>query len=255
MNESELPGATLRRWAARCSSKRGAGAPPPRAADDADDGDDDGSGSGDGEAAFRVASLSSSSSSSSISLSGAWSSELPLELLEISWCDDVKEDDVAALVAVCPQLRSLDVQCVPLSDKLPTALALHCTALRRWNAARCDGIGDDGLRALVRGCPHLEWISVAWSMGVSNAGVDALLRGGARLRNVVLEGCKAIESDGLLDIALHAAARFHLQLLDLRWVNSVDADLARQLATALPFTCVVDYYETEHRYATPPRHS
>jgi Leucine Rich repeat len=249
--ESELPGTTLRRWAAKAARKR------PKATTDVRewdvrewDGEEDGSGRemlGVGEGPLHMPGTETSGG-------GAWGEgELGLEALDFSWCDEVKEGDVAALVSVCPGLTSLDVQCVALTDVLLTALAARCPQLTRLNAARCDGITDVGVRALARGCSKLRDVNLAWSMGITNVGVAELLLHGRSLRRVVLEGCKALEADdALLRAADNAAARFDLHTVDLRWVNAIDADVARALALRLPFATVVDYYEAPHTHKRKP---
>ena len=173
---------------------------------------------------------------------------LPLQVLDVSWCDEMEEDAIMVAVRHCPDLRRLSTRCVPVSDRLAVSLATHCSQLRSVSVARSDGVTDTGIRALCDGCPKLTRASFAWCLGVTDAGLECLMHRLPHLRWLDMEGCKAISPD-IVRILDESPYRDRLRFLGLGWCNAAGKELVAELQQRCILLSVRDYFQEEH----PPR--
>ena len=168
---------------------------------------------------------------------------LPLQHLELSWCEELEADEslILPLLKACPDLRYLAVRTLSFGDAALTALAQACPQLRELQAGRCEGITDAGLAALALGCRHLTTLDISWSQGVGDDGLRSMLELPA-LTHLTLGGVKALTKGGITAALAAAPCRHQLRVLDLSWVNAVDADTVAAIQRLAPFAAVTDYY-------------
>ena len=205
---------------------------------------------------------------------------LPLERLDLSWCDELRGDAVAALWACCPRLRRVSLRCADLrcsgsaasggnhdagvavgagsgaaeaqgGATLPASFAAafgavrECGMLVELDLGRCEGIDDGVLLHLVKLARLLQDVDIAWC-DVSDAGATALLRELPQLRRASLQGCKRL-GKSMLGLARDAA---ELRWLDLSWCNSIDPEDVQTFVNEVrPDMEVVDYYAETVRVA------
>lgn len=169
-----------------------------------------------------------------------------LEVLDLSWCDDLGGDGVALLAAACPNLRDLQLRCSSVSDAGMARVAAACPNLRQLNLSRCDNIGGLTIRALADHCTRMEELDLSWCASVSDDGLASLMASMPRLRGITLQGCKTL-TEALVDIIAAAPCKTSLRLLDLGWVNAVsDVIVERLMRECGEWITVLDYYTTRH---------
>jgi len=200
---------------------------------------------------------------------------LPLQRLEMSWCERLDTADLVQLVKHTPRLEALEARCIELGDPLLHALAQNCHSLQVLVLDKCGALTDAGVDSLCSTCCALQRLDVGWSQGITAAAVATALRSLPHLRQLDLAGCKALTAEGLLsacstpgsaapsralrgessDVVAAAttaavsnagdepvASAFQLTSMDLSWVNAASSELVAELQRLLPWCSIRDYY-------------
>jgi bacterioferritin-associated ferredoxin len=134
-----------------------------------------------------------------------------LELLDVG-CTDVSNAGLCYVVRHWPQLQELYVADLPLTDRLVTALATHCTLLRILTVGTNHSITDASLLALSDNCKQLEELCVPFCSGITDNGIVALASDCRRLRKLILGGVPRVTDTALAALAQHSAQ------LNVLWV-------------------------------------
>uniref|UniRef100_A0A7C9D5J3 F-box/LRR-repeat protein 15-like leucin rich repeat domain-containing protein n=1 Tax=Opuntia streptacantha TaxID=393608 RepID=A0A7C9D5J3_OPUST len=149
---------------------------------------------------------------------------------------------LAAVVARCRNLVELDLSnATQIRDLAASAIAEAKNLERLW-LERCKLITDIGIGCIAVGCPKLKLISLKWCLGIGDLGVELLAVKCKELRSLdlsylpitskclpailklqyleelILEGCFAIDDDGLAAFKLGSQS---LKTLDLSSCQNV----------------------------------
>lgn len=99
---------------------------------------------------------------------------LTLHVLDISFCDRVRDDGLAFLSQGLPQLRSLSLNSIPLTDAGLVKLSQTLTDLHTLNVGQCFHITDRGVDAILNNCPHLANLDIYGCSRISNQMIHRL---------------------------------------------------------------------------------
>ena len=99
---------------------------------------------------------------------------LTLHVLDISFCDRVRDDGLAYLSQGLPQLRSLSLNSIPCTDSGLVKLSQTLTDLNTLNVGQCFNITDRGIDAILNNCPHLSNLDIYGCSRISNQMIHRL---------------------------------------------------------------------------------
>lgn len=89
-------------------------------------------------------------------------------------------------------------------------MAENCPLLRELTLNWCWDVGDDGVRAVIRGCPDVEVLELLGLVKLTSAPLEEdLHRRLPLLARLDLEQCPNIDDDGLVDLVARLP-RLHL---------------------------------------------
>lgn len=120
-----------------------------------------------------------------------------------------KDDAIAALVAGCPKLESLDVSSCAVT-LLDCITELH--SLREFRAARCGQAVTPSFVENLSCLRKLEVLDLSYSEGTTNEALGKLSEGVMRLRWLSLEACPNLGDSGLLVVCAANPGLEHLSL-------------------------------------------
>jgi bacterioferritin-associated ferredoxin len=104
----------------------------------------------------------------------AVSSLAALTFLDITWCRNVTDKGVRAVVRSCTALKSLNLTaCTTVTDEGVRAVVSSCTALQSLNLFMCVNVTDEGVRA-VSSCTALQSLNLSDCRQVTDEGVRAV---------------------------------------------------------------------------------
>ncbi|XP_041759441.1 F-box/LRR-repeat protein 2 isoform X3 [Coregonus clupeaformis] len=180
-----------------------------------------------------------------------------LEMLNLSWCDQITRDGIEALARGCNNLRGLFLRgCTQLEDGALKHLQKHCPELTTINMQSCSQITDDGLVSLCRGChkmqilcvsgcsnitdasltalglncPRLKILEAARCSQVTDAGFTVLARNCHEMEKMDLEECILVTDNTLVQLAIHCP---RLQALSLSHCELITDDGIRALSSSV----------------------
>lgn len=91
-----------------------------------------------------------------------------LEAINLSYCSRITDNAMRSLSQLTA-LRQIEIRACPLVTSAGFALlSAGCKSLVNFDFKHCTGVGDDGISALVRGCPSIQQVQprglmcVAW---------------------------------------------------------------------------------------------
>ncbi|KAM4724895.1 F-box/LRR-repeat protein 2 isoform 1-T2 [Anableps anableps] len=179
-----------------------------------------------------------------------------LEMLNLSWCDQITRDGIEALARGCTGLRALFLRgCTQLDDGALKHLQKHCPELTTINMQSCTQITDEGLVSLCRGChklqilcisgcsnvtdasltalglncPQLKILEAARCSHVTDAGFTVLARNCHELEKMDLEECILVTDNTLVQLSIHCP---RLQALSLSHCELITDDGIRALSNS-----------------------
>ncbi|PRQ34684.1 putative leucine-rich repeat domain, L domain-containing protein [Rosa chinensis] len=117
-----------------------------------------------------------------------------LKVLCLRWCLRVTDLGVGLVAVKCKQLRSLDLSCLPITEKcLPPILQLQ--HLEDLVLEGCLGIDDDGLVSLKHCCSSLKMLNLSKCQNVSHVGLSSLTNGADNLEQLILSYGPSVTTD------------------------------------------------------------
>lgn len=192
-----------------------------------------------------VIELSLTESSISASDLNAVSSKLirPLLLrkLNLSWCEDLSAESMAAFAIMCPDLITLSLQSTKMDSAGIQRIAKCCKNISVLNLSRCVDIDNEAMICLGCNC-QLRSLDISWAP-VGSEGVLNLLEKSILLNVLCLQGCKTIDQL-VMDIFMGNVAGgmympLALKFLDLSWVNICSEQHAKSISKTWPGIFVV----------------
>lgn len=99
---------------------------------------------------------------------------LTLHVLDISFCDRVRDEGLAYLSQGLPQLRSLSLNSIPCTDAGLIKLSQTLTDLDTFNVGQCFNITDRGIDAILNNCPHLNSLDIYGCSRISDYMIQRL---------------------------------------------------------------------------------
>ena len=194
-----------------------------------------------------------------------------LELLNLSWCEDVSSGSIFSLLCKSPNIRTLILQKSGILSEHVSLIANYCPLIEELNVALCSGkcvsyiiihyiyllnhslfytpttdISNAAISSLSH-LSHLQVINIAWSL-VKDEGVLWLLKY-CPIRILILQGCKEL-TEVLVERIIESKSnkKMNLDLVDLTMVDCCEATLAKRLSAILHDKCVVvDYYQSSYK--------
>lgn len=159
-----------------------------------------------------------------------------LEVLNISWCNNIDTRGIRKVVENCANLRDLRAGEVRGWDDVDFMAELYKrNTLERLVLMNCDSLNDDSLIALIQGVePEIDYLSgrpnvpprrlkhldLTHCRGVSDVGIKALAHNVPNLEGLQLSKCHAL-SDESLRLLLPTLNRLtHLDLEELDGLNN-----------------------------------
>ncbi|KAI8815199.1 hypothetical protein BJ742DRAFT_782717 [Cladochytrium replicatum] len=157
-----------------------------------------------------------------------------LESLNLFSCPNVDDSTLACIASHCRKLNSLVVSKCRLSSSGAVALASMCPDLHTLYMGfllLAEGVGNVGVRALLRGCRQLKLLDVSRSESVTDAvfaeeGEEG--KKGLALQVLIMKACPGVRVAGLKVLVRQRAPR--LQRLDLSGCIGVSVEEKRELA-------------------------
>mmetsp|Transcript_25844 Transcript_25844/g.64932 ORF Transcript_25844/g.64932 Transcript_25844/m.64932 type:complete len:274 (+) Transcript_25844:122-943(+) len=139
-----------------------------------------------------------------------------LTTVDLTGCVRVSDTGVSALARACTRLQSLNVSfCSNLTDASLCTLAAVCPRLAVLNLGYCD-VTDTTLFALARACQWLQDLSLTFCKKVTDEGVRAVLAGCPMLTSL------ALRSTCVTDVTAFELARVReWRLLDLSCLTTL----------------------------------
>jgi hypothetical protein len=174
-------------------------------------------------------------------------------LRELDITDDLCDDDLIALSAGCPKLRTLQMARIPLATDVGLiavaangalvtvevehteltdagfqAAAAHCPLLQRVDLSYCARVTDATLIALGQHCHQLRELYIDGNGSITHASLSAIAAGCPLLEELCAERCRTA------GLALEAIARGCPRLRRFSHDSSVPAQAVLALAECCP---------------------
>jgi hypothetical protein len=184
---------------------------------------------------------------------------LPLERLELSWCENV---DLRALELLCQHSHELKVAAFRntcLNSSCVRMLAENNGNLMELHLARCADLENTAAFAVAANCPQLRLLDVSWAF-ISDDGIISILVECKYLQVLLVQGCKHLTID-LVNWLLSShpknssqtitteeavtpprVSEGSLTCIDFGWVNMFNKQMAVALSKSKQGLYVVDYY-------------
>jgi hypothetical protein len=170
------------------------------------------------------------------------SASLALNLLDLSWTENITADALTEGVKLCTALRTLLLRSTQADNSTVVAAAENCPYLTELNVSRCNGINDVSLNELTS-LHNLQSLDLSWA-SIQNESTVTFLQSCSTLRVLSVQGCKGLEPDVVHALLEGAAPR--LKFIDLGWVNMLSASLATQLSVKRQDLIIVGEYVEVH---------
>jgi len=168
-----------------------------------------------------------------------------LEFLDLSWCQQITSGPIIDIVCACPNVRVIKLRRIDgITDAVVDAITqAYATQLQVLDLRRCSEITSESLLELYK-LTSVEKLSLSWIQGATDEVVDRILKGCDNLKQLKLEGCKALTLRGIECLASETPppCAVNLKLLDLSWCNSFTSQTLEKIASTFTQLTVLDYY-------------
>ena len=130
---------------------------------------------------------------------------IQLRRLGLSYCQQLTDNDFAALISSQPSLTALNVRATSAGDRTLEALARCCGALFVELNASCTQVTDKSVHEVVSSCPALHTLDLCYAAAVTCSPVKAAAELGLKLRMLGVGGFKDF-TNGILRVVLEHMA-------------------------------------------------
>ncbi|XP_077997065.1 uncharacterized protein LOC144450342 [Glandiceps talaboti] len=114
--------------------------------------------------------------------------------LDISWCEEVTDNGISAVVESCTSLESLSLRQCPATDDTLMTMADKCVHLSNLNLCGVEELSDTAVTVMVSRFHYLQKIDLSWNANLSNTSITMLLSACTLLETAILCGLKSITS-------------------------------------------------------------
>jgi len=167
----------------------------------------------------------------------------PLQHLSLEGCWKITNEGIKVLSQTCRGLKTIKLSgCYKLSDDALKFLSDNCYGMEKWRLARLPAISNNGLEyiAHLRGT-SLRILDVS-ACPVGNEGIAAILSGCPRLEELSVKHCKRLSNPPFLE---HIVNCTNLVTLDVQRLN-LDNDGVKAIITACPNLRVANFKCANH---------
>jgi hypothetical protein len=165
----------------------------------------------------------------------AVSSLASLTFLDLSWCVNITDMGVRAVVSSCTALKSLNLRsCIKVTDEGVRAVVSSLPALTFLDLTNCYKVTDEGVRAVASSCTALESLSLWSCFKVTDEGVRAV-SSCTTLKTLSLYVCLKVTDEGVKAVSSCTA----LTALNLRACIQV-TDVGVRALSSLPALTSLD---------------
>lgn len=152
-----------------------------------------------------------------------------LKKIEIGHCELVTDKGAIAIAQHCPQLRSLGLCALPISDGAVMRITKLCPSIRSLDLTSNRMITDIGVRAIAENLKHLRCLSVSKCTRLSDVSIQHLTQYSAsKLQVLHAVKLRSVRVDVLIALLRNCP---HLRTL------SLDCDLETYHADIIPHMC------------------
>uniref|UniRef100_A0A147BQJ4 Putative f-box protein n=1 Tax=Ixodes ricinus TaxID=34613 RepID=A0A147BQJ4_IXORI len=163
-----------------------------------------------------------------------------LETLSVSYAENLTDASLASIKEL-RTLRRLKLRRGPQLTARGLGSLFRGGSLGRLISLELDSLAldDQALALLVKGCPHLQVLSLPWCWDITEAGLATIVNNCPNLESLVLLGLYKIHGFCLAGLAVSMPK---LRYLHLEQCNEVVDLLLESLARRLPHLRVYNYY-------------
>jgi hypothetical protein len=119
--------------------------------------------------------------------------------LNIHYCDDFDDTSLTAILANCPQLKSLTVEDCELTDYGFQYIGT-CKNLQFLDIGACSLITDKSMEYIGAGCPNLSYLNIGHCSQLTNKGVEYICSGCQKLKYLNIQNCPEMTDDVMKNI-------------------------------------------------------
>jgi len=124
-----------------------------------------------------------------------------LRILDLTACENVKDDAVVRIVHAAPRLRNLVLaKCRFITDRSVQAICRLGKNLHYVHLGHCSNITDSAVIQLIKSCNRIRYIDLACCNRLTDASVQQLATL-PKLRRIGLVKCQAISNRSILALA------------------------------------------------------
>lgn len=124
-----------------------------------------------------------------------------LRILDLTACENIKDDSVERIVNAAPRLRNLVLaKCRFITDRSVLAICKLGKNLHYVHLGHCSNITDFAVMQLVKSCNRIRYIDLACCERLTDASVQQLATL-PKLRRIGLVKCRAITDRSILALA------------------------------------------------------
>lgn len=124
-----------------------------------------------------------------------------LRILDLTACENVRDDSVERIVNAAPRLRNLVLaKCRFITDRSVMAICKLGKNLHYVHLGHCSNISDSAVMSLVKSCNRIRYIDLACCNLLTDRSVQQLATL-PKLRRIGLVKCQAITDQSILALA------------------------------------------------------
>lgn len=159
-----------------------------------------------------------------------------LQTLHLEDCEEVKDAGVIAVARAYPDLTVITLDSLGITDMALAALATHCPRLTCLRLANSPEITDDGVCCLVDSLETLRFLTLRFLPEVTTTGLLQISDKCPLLQSLNLEGCTGVGNIGVWEVARRCT---QLRALNLFGCVNVTSEGVEELETIAPHVTTV----------------
>ena len=138
----------------------------------------------------------------------------------LRWVWRVDDAVVAAVVAKCTQLSSLNLWCCKkISDAAVVAVASECKQLKSLNLGFCSNITDEAVKAVASECKQLTTLNLTNCSNITDVAVKAVASECKQLTTLDLSWCSNVTDEAVMAVALGCKQLTSLFCASSSWLS------------------------------------